>query len=204
MMPLTRMNDDVSRPMAKSPTWNCFSSGVIMPRTMYWSIWSTSSTKPSAHMGQAETRGGEIGVSRASADDGVAPRVAGASVSWCWWTGSGGGRVVAAAVLVAVAVVAALVIQRRRPAPPTQSRHWDVPAQLDRADFAGADLPWLVAVFTSSTCDSCERATAKAAVLASDLVAYEEIPYQSRKDLHERYNVEVVPLVVVAGDDGVV
>ena len=109
-----------------------------------------------------------------------------------------------AAVLVAVAVVAALLIQRRRPAPPTQSRHWDVPAQLDRADFTGADLPWLVAVFTSSTCDSCERATAKAAVLASSLVAYEEIPYQSRKDLHERYNDEVVPLVVVAGDDGVV
>ena len=113
-------------------------------------------------------------------------------------------RLVIAAVLVVVAVVAALIIQRRRPAPPTQSRHWDVPAQLDRADFAGADLPWLVAVFTSSTCDSCERATAKAAVLASGLVAYEEIPYQSRKDLHERYNVEVVPLIVVAGDDGVV
>ena len=110
-------------------------------------------------------------------------------------------RVLVAAVLVAVAVVAALVIQRRRPAPPTQSRHWDVPAQLDRADFAGADRPWLVAVFTSSTCDSCERATAKAEVLASALVAYEEIPYQSRKDVHERYGIEVVPLKVIFGSE---
>jgi len=111
---------------------------------------------------------------------------------------------VVAAVLVAVAVVAALLIQRRKPAAPTQPRTWEVPAQLDRADFAGADLPWLVAVFTSSACESCARATAKAEVLASTLVAYEEIPYQSRKDLHERYGIEIVPLIVVAGDDGVV
>ena len=41
-------------------------------------------------------------------------------------------------------------------------------------------------------------------MLASALVAYEEIPYQSRKDLHERYGIEIVPLIVVAGDDGVV
>jgi len=113
-------------------------------------------------------------------------------------------RLVIAAVLVAVAVVAALLIQRRKPAAPTQPRTWEVPAQLDRADFAGPDVPWLVAVFTSSACESCARATAKAEVLASALVAYEEIPYQSRKDLHERYGIEIVPLIVVAGDDGVV
>jgi hypothetical protein len=111
---------------------------------------------------------------------------------------------VVAGALVIVAVIAALIIQRRKPAAPTQPRTWEVPAQLDRADFAGADLPWLVAVFTSSACESCGRATAKAEVLASPLVAYEEIPYQSRKDLHERYGIEIVPLIVVAGDDGVV
>jgi len=113
-------------------------------------------------------------------------------------------RLVIAAVLVAVAVVAALLIQRRKPAAPTQPRTWEVPAQLDRADFAGPDVPWLVAVFTSSACESCARATAKAEVLASALVAYEEIPYQSRKDLHERYGIEIVPLIVVASGDGVV
>ncbi|MBV8693794.1 MAG: hypothetical protein JOY57_19250 [Actinobacteria bacterium] len=113
-------------------------------------------------------------------------------------------RVIIAGALVIVAVVAALLIQRRKPAAPTQPRNFDVPAQVDRDDFAGADLPWLVAVFTSSTCESCERATAKAAVLASSLVAYEEIPYQSRKDLHERYAIDVVPMIVVAGPDGVV
>jgi len=113
-------------------------------------------------------------------------------------------RVIIAGALVIVAVVAALLIQRRKPAAPTQPRNFDVPAQLDRADFAGADLPWLVAVFTSSTCESCERATAKAAVLASSLVAYEEIPYQSRKDLHERYKIDIVPMIVAADEKGVV
>jgi hypothetical protein len=113
-------------------------------------------------------------------------------------------RLLIAGVLVAVAVVAAILIDRRRPAPPTQSRQWPVPVQLDRADFEGVDVPWLVAVFTSSACDSCIRATAKAEVLASPLVAYQEIAYQERKDLHERYGVEIVPLIVVAGDDGVV
>lgn len=107
------------------------------------------------------------------------------------------------AVLVVVAVVVAFVLRRRRPDAPTQAR-WEVPAQLDRSDFDGSDKPWLVAVFTSATCDSCERATEKAAVLASAQVAYQEIPYQTRKDLHERYAIDVVPMILAAGPDGVV
>src|SRR5438093_11067929 len=102
-------------------------------------------------------------------------------------------RFVIAALLVAIGVAVALVLERRRPAPPTQSR-WAVPTQLDRDDFAdrGA-VPWLVTVFTSSTCESCGRATAKAAVLASPQGAYEEGPDQKRKALHERYHIDDVP-----------
>lgn len=108
-------------------------------------------------------------------------------------------------MLLAVAVVVAVVVERRRPtAAPTQPRRWTVPTQLDRADFAGVGVPWLVAVFTSATCDSCERVVPKVRVLASDSVAVDEVPWQSRKDLHDRYGVEVVPLTVVAGEDGVV
>lgn len=112
-------------------------------------------------------------------------------------------RVVVAAGIAAIAVVVALVLQRRRPEPPTQPRY-AVPTQLDRDDFAGVEQPWLVAVFTSATCDSCAKATFKAQALASDQVAYEEVPYQSRKDLHERYAVEAVPMILVADGDGVV
>ena len=113
-------------------------------------------------------------------------------------------RVAIALALVAVAVVVAIVLERRKPGPPTQPRKWEAPAQLDRADFDGRDHPWLVAVFTSSTCDSCEKVVPKAKVLASAEVAVTEVPYQSRKDLHERYGVDVVPTLVVADAEGVV
>jgi hypothetical protein len=112
-------------------------------------------------------------------------------------------RLLIAAVLVAVAVAVAFVLQRRRPAPPTQAR-WAVPTQLDRDDFAGRDHPWLVVVFTSSSCESCNRATAKAEVLASPKVAYQEVRYQNDKALHQRYSIEAVPCICVADDDGVV
>jgi hypothetical protein len=112
-------------------------------------------------------------------------------------------RLEIALVLVAVCVVIALVLRRRRPEPPTQTR-WAVPAQLDRGDFDRPDAPWLVAVFTSATCDSCPVATAKAALLASEEVAFQEVAFQARKDLHRRYRVEVVPMILVADRDGVV
>jgi hypothetical protein len=112
-------------------------------------------------------------------------------------------RVVIALALIPVAVVVALVLQRRRPQPPTQSRS-AVPGQVDRNDFDRPDAPLLVAVFTSATCASCEEALAKAAVLASHDVACQDVSFQTRRDLHERYAIETVPLIVVADAEGVV
>ena len=109
-----------------------------------------------------------------------------------------------ALVLIAIAAVVAVVLERRKPEPPTQPRAYEVPTQLDRDDFDGADHPWLVAVFTSETCDSCAKVVPKARVLESAEVAVTEVAYQSRKDLHRRYAVDVVPLLVVADPEGVV
>jgi hypothetical protein len=108
-----------------------------------------------------------------------------------------------AGVLVVIAGSIALVLRRRRPEPPTQSR-WSVPAQLDRADFDGGDRLWLVVVFTSATCDSCEQATAKAALLEGPDVAYQEVSWQADPDLHTRYAVDVVPMTLLADGHGVV
>jgi hypothetical protein len=112
-------------------------------------------------------------------------------------------RVAIALALIAVVAVIAIALQRRRPQPPTQGR-WAVPTQLDRDDFDRPDAPWLVAVFTSATCASCEGAVAKSAVLAGRDVAFQELSYQTRKDLHQRYGVETVPMILVADADGVV
>lgn len=113
-------------------------------------------------------------------------------------------RLLIALVLVAVAVAVAVVLERRKPAPPTQPKQWDVPKQLDRDDFGERHRPWLVAVFTSETCDSCAKVMPKARVLASDTVGVVEVPYQSQKDIHRRYGVDVVPTLVVADPEGVV
>ena len=112
-------------------------------------------------------------------------------------------RVAVAAVVVVVAVVVAWLIERRRPDAPTQGG-WTVPGQLDRADFARPDAPWLVGLFTSATCDSCRGTVAKAQVLACAEVAVEEVEVTARKDLHDRYGIDAVPTVVVADAEGVV
>lgn len=112
-------------------------------------------------------------------------------------------RLVLAAVLLAVAVVVALVLQRRRPQPPGRPA-FTVPDRLDRADFERADAPWLVAVFTSATCDSCRGVWDKARHLDSDQVAVQEVEAVRDRGLHQRYGIDAVPLVVVADRSGVV
>jgi hypothetical protein len=112
-------------------------------------------------------------------------------------------RAVIAGVLVVVAVAIALLLERRRPAPPTQAR-WAVPSQLDRSDFTRPDAPWLVAVFTSLTCDSCAGTASKAQVLASAEVAVDAVSVQERPEVHRRYGIDAVPSLVVADAEGVV
>jgi hypothetical protein len=113
-------------------------------------------------------------------------------------------RLVVAAVLVVVAVVVAVVVDRRqRRDAPTQPQY-RVPAQLDRQDFEGAGAAWLVAVFTSATCESCRGTFEKATVLGCADVAVVEVEVTARKELHERYGIDAVPTIVVADGEGVV
>jgi hypothetical protein len=112
-------------------------------------------------------------------------------------------RVLLAAGIVAVALVVAWVLQRRRPEAPTGAR-WSVPGQLDRADFPEPGAPWLVAVFTSATCDACAATVTKAQALASDSVAVAEVELGAEPELHRRYAIDAVPLLVLADAEGVV
>lgn len=113
-------------------------------------------------------------------------------------------RVVLAVVLVGVALVVAAVLQRRqRPDAPVRTGY-AVPAQVDRADFARPEVPWLVAVFTSATCSTCQGVWERTQPLASDAVAVQEIRYQGDRALHDRYAIEAVPTTLVVDADGVV
>ena len=112
-------------------------------------------------------------------------------------------RLLIAVGIVAAALVVAYVIERRRPQPPTQPQ-WRVPSQLDRADFDRPEAPWLVAVFTSASCDTCAGVLAKARPLETRDVAVMEVEAVARRDLHQRYAIDAVPTLVVADREGVV
>lgn len=112
-------------------------------------------------------------------------------------------RVAVALVIVAVVGAIAVVVRRRRvPDVPTQ-RRFETPTQLDRADFGGVDTPWLVAVFSSATCDVCRSVVDKAQVLASNDVAVVEVEYGTERALHQRYSIDAVPTTVIADARGV-
>jgi hypothetical protein len=113
-------------------------------------------------------------------------------------------NVLVAVALGAAALVVAWLINRRKPkGTPMTSAH-RVPDRIDRGDFAHPEAPVLVAVFTSATCASCAAMVATARELASDAVAVDEVEVGARGDAHRRYEIDAVPILVVADRDGVV
>ena len=115
-------------------------------------------------------------------------------------------RLVLAVILVGVAVAVAVVLQRRKPAPPSD-REWTIPTQLDRRDFARPDSPWLVAVFTSSTCDTCAVVWEKAVALdagSEGPVCVQQLEAIAEAEIHRRYGIDAVPLVLIVDAEGVV
>ncbi len=112
-------------------------------------------------------------------------------------------RVLLALGIAVAAGALATVLRRRRPDAPMQPSG-RIPHQLDRADFDQPATTWLVAVFTSATCDTCQDVRSKAGVLATNEVAVSVAEYPERRDLHERYRIDAAQLVVIADAQGVV
>ena len=113
-------------------------------------------------------------------------------------------RLLLAVVLAIVAVGLAAVVQRRqRPDAPVRTGY-SVPAQVDRADFDRPGAPWLVAVFTSATCGTCQGVWERTRPLASDAVVVQQIEHQADRALHDRYGIDAVPTTVVVDAEGVV
>jgi hypothetical protein len=110
---------------------------------------------------------------------------------------------IAVALFAVVAVIALTLERRRRTNAPLQGQPV-VPAQLDRVDFPRPEAAWLVVVFTSANCESCEGLFDKVAPLESPDVAVVEVQYPSGKELHRRYAINAAPLTVVADAQGVV
>jgi len=105
-------------------------------------------------------------------------------------------------VVLAAAAVGLVLRRRQVVAAPTQPS-FDVPAQLDRADFP-ATTPWLVAVFSSATCTTCADVVRKAQVLQSREVSVVEVEFGAARELHKKYDIQAVPMVAIADAQGVV
>jgi hypothetical protein len=112
-------------------------------------------------------------------------------------------RVVIALLILATVGGVALLMRRRPPAPPPRDVY-PVPKQLDRADFPRPDAAWLVALFSSTTCDSCHGLADKLTPLESGDVAVCDIDLEQQRELHRRYELAAIPTTVIADDEGVV
>ena len=108
------------------------------------------------------------------------------------------------AVLAAVGAVAVVLERRRRAVVAPVRDSFPVPRQLSRTDFPRPEAPWLVALFSSSTCDGCEAMRRRIGALASAAVAVVDVSWPDGRSLHERYEISGVPMVVVADAAGVV
>ncbi|MCB9389121.1 MAG: hypothetical protein H6512_05970 [Acidimicrobiia bacterium] len=112
-------------------------------------------------------------------------------------------RLIIAIAAIIVISGAAVVAERRRQSEPTPTGpRPNLPARLERRDFAGPDKPWAVIMFSSQECDSCVVMRDKVDALASGEVAIDVVEYQDRPKLHERYGIDSVPLTLVADSEG--
>ncbi len=112
-------------------------------------------------------------------------------------------RIVIALLILAVVGGVALLM-RRRPAEPPPRDAYPVPRQLDRHDFPRPDAPWLVALFSSTTCDSCHGLADKLTPLESADVSVCDVDFEEQGALHQRYELAAIPTTVIADRDGVV
>ncbi|MDA0297949.1 MAG: thioredoxin family protein [Actinobacteria bacterium] len=112
-------------------------------------------------------------------------------------------RFVIVGVVVVVALLANLWQRKRQVDAPTQGAS-EVPSQIDRADFARPDAPWIVLAFTSATCQTCSDIERKVRVLETNNVAIQILEYTAQRELHERYKIDAVPTVLMADANGVV
>lgn len=112
-------------------------------------------------------------------------------------------RFVIVGVVVVIALLANLWQRKRQVDAPTQGAS-EVPSQIDRADFARSDAPWIVLAFTSATCQTCSDIERKVRVLETNSVAVQILEYTADRELHERYKIDAVPAVLMADTHGVV
>ena len=112
-------------------------------------------------------------------------------------------RLLVLVALTLVAVGIAHLLRRRRPDPPS-APSYRAPAQLDRSDFAGSEMPILLVVFASKTCDSCSGVWELIETVERPDTVVERIFVEDDPERHRRYRIDGVPTTLVVDPHGVV
>ena len=81
---------------------------------------------------------------------------------------------------------------------------WSIPGHLSREDFNFLNEPWLVVIFSSESCETCKPVVTEGMKLASLGVAIQEVTAETNKSLHEKYDIDAVPMLLLVDKFGVV
>ncbi|MDP6323088.1 MAG: thioredoxin family protein [Acidimicrobiales bacterium] len=81
---------------------------------------------------------------------------------------------------------------------------WSIPGHLIREDFGFLNDPWLVVIFSSESCETCKPVVAEGMKLASLGIAVQEVAAETNKGLHEKYDIDAVPMLLLVDKFGVV
>tara|TARA_Y100001960_G_C14481441_1_gene732010 strand:+ start:255 stop:653 length:399 start_codon:yes stop_codon:yes gene_type:complete len=106
-------------------------------------------------------------------------------------------------LLGAFAASVAYFVNRRGADSPSVPKN-SLPIQIDRRDFDQPETSQLLVLFSSETCDSCDKSRELIKSISIDSVCIQEVEFPKHRNIHERYGIDSVPIILVADTDGVV
>ncbi len=101
------------------------------------------------------------------------------------------------------AAIVAFLVNKRNSDSPSVPRN-SLPIQIDRSDFENPKTEWILILFSSDSCDSCQGVRNLIKGLTLDSLHIQEVEFPQEIATHQRYGIDSVPITLVAGTDGVV
>ena len=106
-------------------------------------------------------------------------------------------------LLGAFAIIVAYIANNRRTDSPSVPKS-SLPIQVDRNDFNMPGMKWLLVLFSSESCSSCIQVREILSEIPLNSIHIQEVSFPQEKNLHTRYAINSVPIVLIANLEGVV
>ena len=106
-------------------------------------------------------------------------------------------------LLGAFAIIVAYIANNRRTDSPSVPKS-SLPIQVDRNDFNMPGMKWLLVFFSSESCSSCIQVREILSEIPLNSIHIQEVSFPQEKNLHTRYAINSVPIVLIANLEGVV